>query len=326
MNTRNVNLDLIKCLACFCVVGLHAIGMTDYTIYYFCGCGVPLFFMVNGYLMLSKEDITYSYIGRKIWQLVKIVFLWNLLIAIPVLMFRHKFVNPFVLSFKSLLQKGYLWHFWFFGAMLVVYLILPPLYRFVKKGLPYHILTVFILFTLCIMDTLLSIYRRTPLMASIPQSLRLWIWLFYFMSGGLIFSLLPWIKKIPLYVHIPLTILSAVLDDFADKHIGLYIYQNRLAEYFYDELTSILFYLSLFTLLLRITINPNIEKIIISCSGLTMGIFIVHPILLAGIQTFCPAIAKPEVYAFWIILTTISGFIVYISSKLPWIRELFRLR
>lgn len=326
MTTRNTNLDLIKCIACFSVVGLHAIGMSDYTIYYLCGCGVPLFFMVNGYLMFSKESIDYIYISKKIWQLLKIVFFWNLLITIPVLIFRHKFVNPILLSFNSLLQKGYMWHFWFFGAMLMLYLILPPLHTFIKKGIRFHLLTVFILFILCVIDTQISIYLSYPIQKLLPQSLRLWIWLFFLLVGGLIPSLMPQIRKIPLYMHIGLLVLSAIIDNYANKHIGLYIYQNRLAEYFYDELTSIIFYIALFTLLLRITLNPKHGKIISSCSELTIGIFIIHPILLAGVQNFFPPFGKPEIYIFWILLTSISAFIVCIALKIPFIKELFRLR
>lgn len=59
MKTRNCNLDLIKCLACLGVVGLHSIGMVNYTIYYLCGISVPLFFMVNGYLMFSRSSLPY---------------------------------------------------------------------------------------------------------------------------------------------------------------------------------------------------------------------------------------------------------------------------
>ena len=71
MSERNANLDLIKCIACIAVVGLHAVGMNNYTIYYFCDFGVPLFFMVNGYLLLSHDEAGYSYAFRKIFLIIK---------------------------------------------------------------------------------------------------------------------------------------------------------------------------------------------------------------------------------------------------------------
>lgn len=94
MKERNQNLDLIKCIACLGVVGLHSVGMVNYTIYYLCDFSVPLFFMVNGFLMFSKEEISYGYAFRKILNLIKVVVLWNLLIMLPVLVFRRKIVNP----------------------------------------------------------------------------------------------------------------------------------------------------------------------------------------------------------------------------------------
>lgn len=53
----------------------------------------------------------------------------NLLILIPVVVVRHKFVNPITLFLKSLFQQGYLWHFWFLGSLFLIYLVMPLLYR-----------------------------------------------------------------------------------------------------------------------------------------------------------------------------------------------------
>ena len=51
---RDINIDLARCLACLGVVGLHGIGLRNYTLYYFCSFSVPMFFMINGYLMFKK--------------------------------------------------------------------------------------------------------------------------------------------------------------------------------------------------------------------------------------------------------------------------------
>lgn len=136
MKTRNCNLDLIKCLACLGVVGLHSVGMVNYTIYYLCGISVPLFFMVNGYLMFSRSSLPYSYALRKIGNLLIPVIGWNILILIPVVIVRHKFVNPITLFLKSLFQQGYLWHFWFFGSLILIYLVMPLLYRLLHDHTP----------------------------------------------------------------------------------------------------------------------------------------------------------------------------------------------
>ena len=158
-NERNTNLDLIKSVACISVVGLHAVSMNNYTLYYLCDCGVPLFFMVNGYLLLSRERISFRYVFYKLAHILKIVLSWNFLIAIPVLIFRQKIINPFRLAFDSLLQKGYLWHFWFFGALMIIYLFLPILHRLIYEKKHFHRAVCLILMAVCLCMSTLSMVK-----------------------------------------------------------------------------------------------------------------------------------------------------------------------
>lgn len=85
MNKRNVNLDLIKSLACLGILGLHCIGFANYTVYYLCTYAVPVFFMVNGYLMFGHKEITFKYSLKKILALLRIIVLWNIILIIPVM-------------------------------------------------------------------------------------------------------------------------------------------------------------------------------------------------------------------------------------------------
>ena len=87
--TRNINLDLIKVLACIGVVLLHTtmIGFKDTGswnllayLYYLGTYSIPLFFMVNGYLLLGKSNITYSYILQKVKWILIIVSSWTTII------------------------------------------------------------------------------------------------------------------------------------------------------------------------------------------------------------------------------------------------------
>ena len=185
MSNRIVNLDLVKVLAAIGVVGLHAIGMVNYSIYYFCDFAVPLFMMVNGYLMFSKANITPAYAFRKILSLLRIVVCWNLLIMLPVMVFRHKFVNPVRLCVNSLLQKGYLWHFWYFGALIIIYLALPLIHSLLKNRPLLHLILVAILALFSIAISILSMVRGYSIQKYVPQTLRLWTWLMFFLFGGL---------------------------------------------------------------------------------------------------------------------------------------------
>ena len=155
-------------------MGLHSVGMVNYTIYYLCDFSVPLFFMVNGFLMFSKEEISYGYAFRKILNLIKVVVLWNLLIMLPVLVFRRKIVNPVRLCLESLFQKGYLWHFWFFGALMLLYLFLPLLHKLLKNNSFLHGVVCLLLMCICILISDVSMVKGYSLQMFVPQTLRLW--------------------------------------------------------------------------------------------------------------------------------------------------------
>ena len=62
---RDISLDAIKLVACIFVCTLHTIGMfmsessdfhLSYLLFYMSGIAVPLFFMVNGFLLARSEE------------------------------------------------------------------------------------------------------------------------------------------------------------------------------------------------------------------------------------------------------------------------------
>lgn len=63
---RNIGLDLLKVFSCVGVIALHS-SITGFTldnfnisayIYYLGTYFIPLFFMVNGYFLLNKRDLS----------------------------------------------------------------------------------------------------------------------------------------------------------------------------------------------------------------------------------------------------------------------------
>ena len=79
---RNLNLDLIKIIAMVFVVGLHTgttfyignINVNRYYILTICGTAIPLFFTVSGYLLLGRHNVGWKYSAKKIWGIVRFVF------------------------------------------------------------------------------------------------------------------------------------------------------------------------------------------------------------------------------------------------------------
>ncbi|MBP9000671.1 MAG: acyltransferase family protein [Lachnospiraceae bacterium] len=326
MSNRNVNLDLVKVLASIGVVGLHAIGMVNYSIYYFCDFAVPLFMMVNGYLMFNKSGITPAYAFTKILSLLKIVVCWNLLIILPVMVLRHKFVNPIRLCVNCLFQKGYLWHFWYFGALIIIYLALPLIHHLIKNRPLLHLILVVILVLISVTISIMSMVRGYSIQKYVPQTLRIWTWLMFFLFGGLCTtSYFDKLLNIPLWLHSVLTAVFAFVNNIVEKKVGLYLIHERIADLFYDDITSIIWYCLLFTLLLRVPLSALVKKAATRIEPLTLGIFIIHPILLAGASSVYTPSGTLTAVIFFVLITLLSGIVSFIMRRVVIIRELIRL-
>lgn len=330
MNSRNTNIDLSKSIACLGILGLHCIGYVNYTLYYICTFSVPVFFMVNGYLMFNKQSVTVKYSLGKILSLLRIIIIWNLIITIPMMILKHKFINPLDQIGNSVIQQGYLWHFWFFGTLILLYLLLVPLHKLVnhpKFGLTIHIVLCTLLLILCILNTVYSCYSHYPMGILIPQSLRLWISLFYYLSGGLIAKVVD--KKV--YKNLPIIPLAifvfilGIVCNYGQKHLGLYMYSNRAAEHFYDELTVIIWCISIFILFLKINIPEKLCKVIIGFSKLSLGVFIIHPLILKVSETFFEIKTTPQAIALWGLITILSVITAFVISKIPYVKKLIEL-
>ena len=326
MSNRNVNLDLVKVLASIGVVGLHAIGMVNYSIYYFCDFAVPLFMMVNGYLMFNKSGITPAYAFTKILSLLKIVVCWNLLIILPVMVLRHKFVNPIKLCVNCVFQKGYLWHFWYFGALIIIYLALPLIHHLIKNRPLLHLILVVILVLISVTISIMSMVRGYSIQKYVPQTLRIWTWLMFFLFGGLCTtSYFDKLLNIPLWLHSVLTAVFAFVNNIVEKKVGLYLIHERIADLFYDDITSIIWYCLLFTLLLRVPLSALVKKAATRIEPLTLGIFIIHPILLAGASSVYTPSGTLSAVIFFVLITLLSGIVSFIMRRVVIIRELIRL-
>ena len=326
MSNRNVNLDLVKVLASIGVVGLHAIGMVNYSIYYFCDFAVPLFMMVNGYLMFNKSGITPAYAFTKILSLLKIVVCWNLLIILPVMVLRHKFVNPIRLCVNCLFQKGYLWHFWYFGALIIIYLALPLIHHLIKNRPLLHLILVVILVLISVTISIMSMVRGYSIQKYVPQTLRIWTWLMFFLFGGLCTtSYFDKLLNIPLWLHSVLTAVFAFVNNIVEKKVGLYLIHERIADLFYDDITSIIWYCLLFTLLLRVPLSALVKKAATRIEPLTLGSFIIHPILLAGASAVYTPSGTLSAVIFFVLITLLSGIVSFIMRRVVIIRELIRL-
>lgn len=151
--------------------------------------GVPLFFMVSGYLLLGRKGTTYKYVAHKIWAIVRYIAAVCILYWIVMALIHwdyaqvkncaSEFVNTFML-------RGPFTPFWFLWTMTVIYLLLPLTHRFYARHTRAFAWSVSLLGVFCI---LLFAAQFTNLRYSdrtLLQPLKMWKWVFFFALGGVL--------------------------------------------------------------------------------------------------------------------------------------------
>lgn len=319
---RNYGYDFLKIIATFSIVFQHSLGFNiegiNICIYYLASFGVPIFFMVNGALLLSKEEITIDYIGYKIISLVKLCFFWSFLYFVKLVIFDKAAANPVSLTFDHLRQGGFFGQFWFFGALIIIYITLPFWHKKFKDTTYAIRMTLTLISIMLIMDVLsiIGCMRGMKLIQiSFEQYLRLWSWFGFFCLGGLLHKKEisdNLTKKITFRMNILLVIIFSIIVVLYDHYIGVFLYNYPFLEYFYVNIFTIVWCFLLFLLFSRIHVKHL--SIIALLEQYSVGIYIIHwPILKAFVQYTNGLHQYNILYA--IIICALSFFITYILSR-----------
>ena len=328
---RNINLDLIKIIACIGVVLLHTTisgfketGRWNYSsyLYYLGTYSIPLFFMVNGYLLLGKSKITYPYILHKIKWVLITVSSWTVIIW---LLKRDFTINPIKKILASLIQKGYFFQFWFFGSLILIYLCLPILKKYLHSKRSYlYFLSVLTIIGLIF--ELTNILLQMPVQVYVIQTFRLWTWFFYYILGGFLaqFNLdtlkkcfRSWMKKITVVLLFASPLILFVL--------ARNIHHNLFAEYFYDILFVKLTSLGIFLTIFSLSLHENGSKWIVSLSNQTMGVFIIHTYIMKLWERIFGFNFVGAYLLFALFTLSVSFIIVGMLMKIPYFNRIVKL-
>ncbi|MEF9919556.1 MAG: acyltransferase family protein [Erysipelotrichaceae bacterium] len=297
MRKREVSIDLIKIIASFAVICLHLIDIPsnniDRWVYYLSGCAIPLLLMVNGYLLLNKEKITFKRQTIKSLRMLGIVFLWCFIFSILNFTMKGSWVNPIEVFTLGLMQKGNMWQFWFIGTLVLLHFFLPILHKLFiqpKTALLITILCFVICFGTDIVNVLFVAIDKPLVQSYVPQTFRLWNHFAYFFLGGFLGK--PEIKEIiksevKVWKHVLILIVMTIIVVNYETFMGASYYGTTYAEFFYDNAFVMIWVVVLFTLLYRIQIKNNgISKFVSYISVNTFGVYVMHVYLMNLMQTF----------------------------------------
>jgi putative acetyl transferase len=328
---RNINLDLLKVLACVGVVLLHtAMGGFKETgswnfstyLYYLGTYSIPLFFMVNGYLLLGKREITYSYILQKVKWILITVSSWTFIVWV----FKRDFTENLIKKIVgSLIQKGYFFQFWFFGTLILIYICLPILKKFLNSKRRYfYILSLLVVIGLIF--ELANIVLQMPIQTYVIQTFRLWTWFFYYVLGGYIaqFTMKELKSRFKNWMKI-VSILLFLISPLILFFIAKTAYHNLFAEYFYDTLFVKVSTLGIFLTILTLTLNENRNEWIVSLSNQTMGVFIIHTYIMKVWEKLFGFNFVGAYLLFALFTLSVSFIIVGMLMKIPYFNRIVKL-
>lgn len=235
------------------------------------------------------------------------------------------FVQSWVMDF---FQQGLFYHFWYMGALILVYLMMPLLDRLMQRSpAAYRNVLIGLCCFNAVTDLILTLNGNRILM-SVPQSLRLHFWLFYAMLGG-------WIARNPEPVarlrsrlklwHVLMMLLAVV---FYVRYAGLYAYGGADLELFYGcflvQSTAFL----VFVYGQGLKLSEKTGKRVVYLGSLTMGIYIMHPFVLAVLNKVVPAFTQGGAVMnllFWIATTAICGVGTMVLQRIPVLNRLLKL-
>lgn len=328
---RNLNLDCLRVMACVAVVGLHTlkadISVFNSIVYYLLGFAVPIFFMASGYILVNRSQITIDYIFHKILNILIVVSLWNVTLFLVKTAYRlysnsdyHvKLYEPIIMIGKSLIQKDTLWHFWYFGALTLVYLFCFVISKLSKKQ---KIIVWGIILIISLGIQLGSIFSGSSLQKNIIQTFRVWSWFQYFMLGGFMPKVCQNIcSKVKLKWHIIVFSMICIVLPVYQYLVGNYVIYEPHAEYFYDDVLTIIWTVILFTLVMRIKPSEKLKSFVLFLSPYTMGIYIVHPLLIKLAKHFIFIESTWISIIAFVVIFIVSLIVTFVMIRIPVIKR-----
>ena len=100
-------IDLLKIMACICVVGAHVLQRHEdiFNEVLFCAFttwAIPMFFVVNGYLLLGNKNLKYRYVFKKTVNMLATVFFWNIVYSIAQYVQQNLWIKPVTECLKNI--------------------------------------------------------------------------------------------------------------------------------------------------------------------------------------------------------------------------------
>lgn len=358
---RFIYLDFIKVLAIYFVCFYHynnfqtnflsnpsASTYLTYFIKSIASSGVPLFFMVNGALMLTRKYDLKKHV-KKIINIIALTVMWGIITLIILAPIQgNTYTKSEFINALWCWQGGTINHLWFLQALVCVYLLYPLIKEIYDKEdksvLKYFLVTVFI-FTfgnviLNMMVNTLNAFFKTSYIGhdriNLFNNFNVFRGFYgytivYFILGGLILEKL----KENIDISFKKMVLLFIIGMFSLFLYG--IIMSKLTSQIYDTIWN--GYDTVMTLLICISIfcisfliKDKIDRfssVVVLIGENTLGIYFIHRIIGAIIKPYYLSLSFSTNIIinllFGLVVMMLSLMVTLILKKVPIINRLFRI-
>jgi len=284
-SSRIFGYDLIKTIAIFLIVFYHLGGLdfgqfTSGEIYFpnlakivsaFCASGVPLFFMVNGALLIPRQ-LTWKELGQKVAKLLFLYIFW-------------KFVLQYLLCQQLFGIEEKMVHFWFLLTLAAIYLASWVLDRYrIVKTISLIVIAVCPFFSNLVCD--LIVFSRGSELSFLRHTGLFTLYSLIYFYGGFFLSR----RKISFLQSLFSIICGLVLINF---EVFAYINNTGIicdsVNFAFPTIGAFLLSSGIFSLLKDIETSCIWSMRSISFIGRnTMGIFLFHVLIIFWLRYFFP--------------------------------------
>ncbi|WP_103069717.1 acyltransferase [Aquimarina sediminis] len=332
MKDKQVWLDNTRAIATIAVVIVHVsapilykfgevsneiwwVGNVYDSIVRFC---VPVFFMLTGALLLSKDYILKDFLIKRFLRIIPPLVFWSLIY----ICYHTFFVgdNSFTLYefFRKVIKglfQGSEYHLWFVYTLLGLYLFIPVLRKWIKYSSRKEVLYFLLIWGVTITYGVPVFRNYLPQITLINFTGFIgYIVLGYYLSNT---------TMTRLYVPIMLIVVGVAITIYGTYYIS--DQENLFHEYFYGYLTPNILMVSIGVFLFFKTYivgNKVVVRIISFISDHSFGIYLVHVLILSLLDKIgvnweltTPVISIPLVTGICVVL---SGTIVYLVRKIKY--------
>lgn len=239
----------------------------------------------------------------------------------------REFVNPFKYFLLSIIQGGYLGHFWYLWALVFLYALSPILIK-IFNNKRYRYIFLYVIISVCLIVHLCTVFLSLDGLKTIeqlvPQTFRIWSHLMYYYLGGVLFNEISSEDLRIKQEHRPIILLIAIGLSTFEYLICTQVLKLHSPENLFNSPVVMCVASLWFILFNTIDYNSSWTKLIEKLIPYSLGMYIIHPFIINIMSHFNLFLDK-----YWLInflILSVGSFIAsYIISKIKYLNKIIKL-